>query len=126
MSDNLVTLTNVQNEVTNARGSAGSLDARLAPFRLSERRSLLEDLDVEVSRSVTPQRERRQKLNLIDDLKLLFAALGAGGNAVPLGDNGRTARLLSKGSGGAHRRSNNSPSAMTPAYMIPLFAEVLR
>ena len=74
----------------------GSLDARLAPFRLNERRSLLEDLDVEVSRSVTPQRERRQKLNLIDDLKLLFAALGAGGNAVPLGDNGRTARLLSK------------------------------
>jgi len=72
----------------------GSLDARLAPFHLNERHSL-EDLDVEVSRSVTPQRERRLKLSLIDDLKLLFAALGAGGSAVPLGDNGRTARLLS-------------------------------
>jgi len=71
------------------------LDARLAPFHLNEPRSLLEDLDVEVSRSVTPQRERRQKLALLNDLKLLFAALGAGGSAVPLGDNGRTARLLS-------------------------------
>ena len=73
----------------------GMLDARLAPFHLNEPRSLLEDLDVEVSRSVTPHCERRQKLALINDLKLLFAALGAGGSAVPLGDNGRTARLLS-------------------------------
>ena len=72
----------------------GALDARLAPF--SKPRSLLEDLDVEVSRSVAPHRERRQKLNLLNDLKLLFAALGAGGNAVPLGENGRTARLLSR------------------------------
>jgi len=71
------------------------LDARLAPFHLNERHSPLEDLDVEVSRCVTPRQERRQKLNLINDLKLLFAALGAGGSAVPLGDNGRTARLLS-------------------------------
>jgi hypothetical protein len=71
----------------------GMLDARLAPFRP---RSLLEDLDVEVSRAVSPHRDRRQKLSLLNDLKLLFAALGAGGSAVPLGDNGRTARLLSK------------------------------
>jgi hypothetical protein len=74
----------------------GSLDARLAPFNLNERRSLLEDLDIEVSGSVAPQRERRTGLALLNDLKLLFAALGAGGNAVPLGDNGRTARLLSR------------------------------
>ena len=77
------------------RAVGASLDARLAPFQLNEPRSVLEDLDVEVSRCVAPNRERRQKLNLINDLKLLFAALGAGGSAVPLGDNGRTARLLS-------------------------------
>jgi hypothetical protein len=53
------------------------LDARLAPFR-----------------SASP--ERTARLGLINDLKLLFAALGAGGNVVPLGDNSRTARLLSE------------------------------
>ncbi len=78
------------------RSVEASLDARLAPFNLNPPRTVLEDLDVEVSRCVTPQRERRQKLNLINDLKLLFAALGAGGSVVPLGDNGRTTRLLSK------------------------------
>lgn len=36
------------------------------------------------------------RLGLINDLKLLFAALGAGGTVVPLGDNSRTARLLSE------------------------------
>jgi hypothetical protein len=56
-------------------------------------RAALEDLDVEVSRAVTPARARRSRL--VNDLKLLFAALGAGGSAVPLGDNGHTARLLS-------------------------------
>jgi len=71
----------------------GSLDARLAPFHLNDRRTALEDLDIEASRSVTPQPRRSHKL--VNDIKLLFAALGAGGNAVPLGDNGRTARLLS-------------------------------
>jgi hypothetical protein len=35
-------------------------------------------------------------LSLVNDLKLLFAALGAGGNVVPLGDNARTARLLAE------------------------------
>jgi hypothetical protein len=54
----------------------------------------LEDLDVEMSRAVTPHRERRLRLRILDDLKLLFAALGAGGSVVPLGDNGRTTRLL--------------------------------
>ena len=55
----------------------------------------LEDLDVEVSRCVSPRRESRSRSRFVNDLKLLFAALGAGGSVVPLGDNGRTARLLS-------------------------------
>jgi hypothetical protein len=75
---------------------AASLDARLAPFHVSEPRSALEDLDVEVSQAVSPRNERRLRLSLVSDLKLLFAALGAGGSVVPLGDNGRTARLLSQ------------------------------
>ena len=72
----------------------GTLDARLAPFHLNEPRSLLEDLDVEASRAVAPHRERHLRLNLVNDLKLLFAALGAGGASVPFGDNSRQARLL--------------------------------
>jgi hypothetical protein len=78
------------------RTVAASLDARLAPFHGVEPRSVLEDLDVEVSRNVAPRPERAQRLSLLNDLKLLFAALGAGGSVVPLGDNGRTARLLSE------------------------------
>ena len=70
------------------------LDARLAPFHLQEPHPVLEDLDVEVARAVAPHRERRLRLSLVNDLKLLFAALGAGGSVVPLGDNGRTTRLL--------------------------------
>ena len=70
----------------------GSLDARLAPFGLNTPRSLLEDLDVEASRAVAPHREARPRL--VSSLKLLFAALGAGGSVVPLGDNGRTTHLL--------------------------------
>src|SRR3954469_5983086 len=77
------------------RTVGASLDARMGPFHLNDTRTLLEDLDVEASRSVSPRHERRQKLHLINDLKLLFAALGAGGSVVPLGDNGRTAHLLS-------------------------------
>ncbi|MES1262808.1 MAG: hypothetical protein ABUL69_00525 [Peristeroidobacter soli] len=73
-----------------------SLDARLAAFQGVQQRSPLEDLDVEVSRCVTPRAERVRKLSLVQDLKLLFAALGAGGSVVPLGDNGRTAHLLSE------------------------------
>ena len=37
---------------------------------------------------------RELRLSLVKDLKLLFAALGAGGSVVPLGDNRRTVRLL--------------------------------
>jgi hypothetical protein len=79
-----------------------SLGARLAPF--NKQRSLLDDLDIDIeaSQAVTPQAsisvvaERSQRPGLINDLKLLFAALGAGGSVVPLGDNGRTARLLAE------------------------------
>jgi len=78
------------------RTVAASLDARLAPFHGIEPRSVLEDLDVEVSRAVAPRQERHLRLSIVKDLKLLFAALGAGGSVVPLGDNGRTARLLAE------------------------------
>jgi hypothetical protein len=54
----------------------------------------LEDLDAELSRAVAPHRERHSALRIFSDLKLLFAALAAGGSVVPLGDNGRTTRLL--------------------------------
>jgi len=68
------------------------LGARLSPFCGTP--AALEDLDVEASRAVSPRNDRRLRLSLVNDLKLLFAALGAGGSAVPLGDNGRTAHLL--------------------------------
>lgn len=69
------------------------LGARLAPFSGTPRAALVND--VETSRSVSPQKARPQRSGFVNDLKLLFAALGAGGSVVPLGDNGRTARLLS-------------------------------
>ena len=82
------------------RTVAASLDARLAPFHVNEPRigvkDSLEDLDVEVARAVSPQQDRKLRLRLVNDLKLLFAALGAGGSVVPLGDNGRTTRFLSQ------------------------------
>jgi hypothetical protein len=78
------------------RTVAARIDARLAPFHIDGQRSLLEDLDVEVSSAVTPRSEQRGHSSLINDLKLLFAALGAGGRVVPLGDNRHTARLLSQ------------------------------
>jgi hypothetical protein len=82
-----------------------SLNARLAAYgetgpvagdRLADERRALEDLDVEASRAVSPRRERPARSGFVNDLKLLFAALGAGGSVVPLGDNGRTTRLLSE------------------------------
>jgi hypothetical protein len=73
-----------------------SLDARLAPFHGVESRSVLEDLDIEVSRAVAPHQERVRRFSLVNDLKLMFAALGAGGSVVPLGDNSRAARLLAQ------------------------------
>ncbi|MEO8062781.1 MAG: hypothetical protein ABI821_08535 [Pseudomonadota bacterium] len=73
---------------------AASLDARLAPFHRSVSRSP-EVLDVETSRAVAPRDDRRLHLKLVNDLKLLFAALVAGGSVVPLGDNRHAAKLLS-------------------------------
>jgi len=57
-------------------------------------RTALEDLDVETSRAVEPHAPRNASRTLVKDLKLLFAALGAGGSVVPMGDNHRAARLL--------------------------------
>jgi hypothetical protein len=72
------------------------IGARLSPF--SGNPVLLEDLDVEASLNLSSKEaandDRPLRLSLVNDLKLLFAALGAGGSAVPLGDNSRTARLL--------------------------------
>ena len=82
---------------------SASLEARLAPFGRVGRESL-EDLDVQASRAVEPRGERRLRLSLVNDLKLLFAALGAGGSVVPLGDNGRTTRLLSEYAAALHRQ----------------------
>ncbi|HEX6636729.1 MAG TPA: hypothetical protein VF033_03650 [Steroidobacteraceae bacterium] len=70
-----------------------SLEARLAPFPAA-RRAILEDLDVEASRAVTPDQGR--PLSLLPSLKLLIASLGAGNSVVPMGDNGHAARLLSE------------------------------
>ena len=78
------------------------LDACLAPYHLQDapsersnpRRAVLEDIDVEASRAVTPQHEG--DLRLLPSLKLLFASLGAGNSVVPLGDNSRAARMLSE------------------------------
>src|ERR1041384_2511661 len=61
-----------------------SLGARLAPF-CGTPRAALEALDVENARAVTPRAERRSRAGFIEDLKLLFAALGAGGGAGPPG-----------------------------------------
>jgi hypothetical protein len=77
------------------RTADACLDARLAPFHRPEPRRELEDLDVEASRAVAPA-SRGRRPTLINDLKLLFAALGAGGSVVPLGDNRRAARLLAR------------------------------
>ena len=59
------------------------MNARLAPFEVA---------DI----------EHREGLSLLSDLKLMFAALGAGGAAVPLGDNSRTARLLAEYAASLH------------------------
>ena len=69
-------------------------DARMANSGSPQARHVLEDIDVETSRAVTPQHEPRIQARLLRDVKLLFAALGAGGSAVPMGDNGPAARRL--------------------------------
>ncbi len=74
---------------------SAQIEARLAPFARSDREPR-KDIEVETSSALAPQAEWHQKLTFLNDLKLLFAALGAGGSVVPLGDNGRTTRLLSE------------------------------
>ena len=74
---------------------AAGLDARLSPFHLNDERVGLTDPREPAASAPVEPNERKLRVRLVNDLKLLFAALGAGGNAVPLGDNGRTARLLS-------------------------------
>ena len=81
----------VRNHIPNT--VSASLEARLAPFPAA-RRAVLEDLDVEASRAVSPQHQTH--LPLLPSLKLLFRALGAGNSVVPLGDNARAARLLAE------------------------------
>jgi hypothetical protein len=46
--------------------------------------------------SDSPSTRPRPSANVVKELKLLFAALGAGGRVVPLGDNSRTLRGLSE------------------------------
>jgi hypothetical protein len=74
------------------------VSARLAPFASVDGgktgRTALEDLDVEASLAVAPHHDRRLRLSLVNDLKLLFAAMGAGNSVVPMGDNGRATRQL--------------------------------
>jgi hypothetical protein len=72
-----------------------SLGARLAPF-CGVASAPLGELDGETSRDLSPRPAPLRGPGLVNDLKLLFAALGAGSSVVPLGDNGRTTRLLSE------------------------------
>lgn len=71
-----------------------NLEARLAPFISPDAARALEDIDVEVASTIAPQDESRQRHRLLRDIKLLFAALGAGGSVVPMGDNGHATRQL--------------------------------
>jgi hypothetical protein len=66
------------------------LEARLAPFSGSPQSQAHSQAHGH------PGNERRLRLGLVKDLKLLFAALGAGNSVVPLGDNGHAARMLSE------------------------------
>jgi hypothetical protein len=73
---------------------SASLDARLAPFHAAPALIPREDLDVDTAQTVAPRDDCKLHLKLVNDLKLLFAALGAGGTVVPLGDNRHAAKLL--------------------------------
>jgi hypothetical protein len=70
-----------------------SLEARLAPFPHAADEAT-DERDLEGSGAAP--RDRRYRLTLLNDLKLLFASLGAGNAVVPLGDNSRAARLLAE------------------------------
>jgi hypothetical protein len=73
--------------------TASAPEVRLPPRHQRPARPVLEDLDIGAAPAVSPD-SRRPRVSLLNDLKLLFAALGAGGSVVPLGDNRRAARLL--------------------------------
>jgi hypothetical protein len=64
-----------------------SLEAKLAPFRARPQQR---------SPAVATDTARPLRLGVLGEIKLLFAALGAGGSVVPLGDNARTAHLLAR------------------------------
>lgn len=53
-------------------------------------------MNTEIHNPESGQPGLEARLGMMGELKLLFAALGAGGNAVPMGDNSRTARLLAE------------------------------
>lgn len=74
---------------------SASLEARLAPF-VPARPAPLHAVDLQPGTATAPPAERRQRPTLVNDLKLLFASLGAGNSVVPLGDNSRAARLLAE------------------------------
>jgi hypothetical protein len=74
--------------------AAARPDARPAPFGHTAGDGA--GADLQLPPPMAQVAERRPRLSLIAALKLLFAALGAGGRVVPLGDNGRTTRLLSQ------------------------------
>lgn len=55
-------------------------------------------MDLQIATHASPSTSQRglPRQGLVRELKLLFAALGAGGSVVPLGDNSRAARLLAE------------------------------
>ena len=77
---------------------SASLEARLAPFGGQVSAAFREASDGHETHSphASTSGERQQRLSLVNDLKLLFASLGAGNSVVPLGDNSRAARLLAE------------------------------
>jgi hypothetical protein len=53
-------------------------------------------MSVQIHHSDSRSARPRPATGVLKELKLMFAALGAGGRVVPLGDNSRTLRLLSE------------------------------
>jgi hypothetical protein len=51
-------------------------------------------MSVQIQLSGSRSTQARPASGVLKELKLMFAALGAGGRVVPLGDNSRTLRLL--------------------------------
>lgn len=53
-------------------------------------------MSIQTPFSGSPSARQRPTTGVLKELKLMFAALGAGGRVVPLGDNSRTLRLLAE------------------------------